>query len=135
MAGKEGGSGSEDGGPVGLFAALNAEIERALAALQAADLSQGDAVAAERHARAAGTIALAAKRIAALREARPEPGGEDMDDIQGDDDPVELERLHAALLRRIDGLRTKIERKRAEGGWTVVGRGDTAGAGDDAGPS
>lgn len=135
MAGKEGGGGAQSDGPDGLFAALSAEVARALAALQAADLSQGDAVAAERHARAAGTIALAAKRIAALRETRPESGGEDMDDIQGDDDPLELERLHAALQRRLDGLRTKIERKRAEGGWTVVGYGDATGAGGDAGPS
>lgn len=102
MAGKEG----QDGGAAEWLEALSAtlmrEIDRAAEQLKEAKLEKGDLVAAERHARTIGAIALAARRtfaltveLAQMRAAASGDNGEDMDDIQGEDDPVEMERLKA----------------------------------------
>ncbi|MGV8929242.1 MAG: hypothetical protein ACOH1E_05790 [Brevundimonas sp.] len=89
-------------------------IDESVAVLKAVTLAPGDMVAAERRARAVGTLARSVRAVLAMTppsrtggESRPEE-----DEMRHrDDSPENLERMRAELEARLDRLNAVLEAK------------------------
>lgn len=135
MAGKGGPGGAADW-LGGLHLPLRREVERAVAGLEAAGIGPG-VVGAERHLRAVGAAARAAKSVALMVSAPqedPDPREDESDPEDRDDDPAELARLDALLDARLADVRAVVAEKRLEG-WSLVREGEAGvSGGPDEGP-
>lgn len=125
MTGKadEGARGEADvaGWLAGVFAALSAEVDRAVRQLVETVDKPGDMAATDRRARAIANMARAAKLVASLKDkprAARSPSSETEDDMSEEDRDItsaqEEAELRAELKSRLDHLNSVYERKRMD---------------------